>query len=55
MCASEVKIKTYEGSKDHAQYFDDLKKEDKGKVEKKSEEKFPLIDPAYIHWFWPVY
>ena len=55
MCASEVKTKTFKVSKDHAQHFDDLKKEDKGKEVKKSEEKFLLIDPDYMHWFWPVY
>lgn len=55
MCANEVEIKTYDFSIVHTQHMDDLKTEEKAKEDKKSEEKFPRIDPFYITWFWPVY
>ena len=55
MCANEVKSKTYDLSVDHAQRINESKKEEKGKDENKCEDRFPRIDPAYIHWFWPVY
>ena len=55
MCANEIKTKTYDVSKDHASHIEDSKKMEKSKDEKKSENKFPLIDPFYITWFWPVY
>ena len=55
MCANEVKFKTYNLRISNAQHMDDLKKEEKAKEAKKTEEKFPRIDPFYITWFWPVY